>query len=666
VPPILADRVLETSTTTGTGPFTLGGAVPGFRRFGSVLAAGDSCSYTIESVNAVGLPTGAWEVGTGTYGADDTLARTTVTASSNAGAHVAFAAGPKRVFVNVTAAAVEGKVEATELASRSMPTRGSALVGNEETASTVKSILDKRPYVENRASLRAFFKAMDKFRNASASSRRIPQLFGPSSPPTSRVGIMSWGDSVAGVLVEPIVERLFESYDFAGAFGVTPYTAFEVTMTGAVIDGSTKPILSQSAFDGSDGGADFTYLPSGNHYTLSASATITFNVGLATRFADVLAFFAIGAGFGSATVELLDETGTTVIATTGPTSLVAGALGATHTITVVPAQSASVSAAMRKFRIRVTASGGPVVLLGVMPRRASGIYYVPMARGGCSLAQNNYANKTILAYIVAQLNIGLVTLHAKEEAPSTGFPATITTLNTHMPAAAKIAMGSTPDVSSEATQKANKNLLRGQALAADWVYVDGYRIGKDYGTMNSLGAMTDGTHPNIIGSEIVGNIVWAEAGFDALYRPYSSVSPIAPEGTFYTLNALGQTGNKIPIATEFGGSDPTRAKLKCIREIKFADDGATLFVLIGAYGTNALAIYDQAGAEARLRIGQLEGVNAGQSSVAGRFIAKDLGTSAAVTDTTATAGAASALPAAPAGYMRFALNGTTVRIPYYS
>jgi len=38
----------------------------------------------------------------------------------------------------------------------------------------------------------------------------------------------------------------------------------------------------------------------------------------------------------------------------------------------------------------------------------------------------------------------------------------------------------------------------------------------------------------------------------------------------------------------------------------------------------------------------------------------------AATDTSATAGAATALPATPAGYLEMSVNGTTVKIPYYS
>jgi hypothetical protein len=91
---ITADRVQETTTTTGTGAITLAGAVAGFRTFASVMATNDTCYYVIQG-------TTEWEVGVGTF--NTTLTRTTVQSSSNAGAPVNFSAGTKNVFLTATA-----------------------------------------------------------------------------------------------------------------------------------------------------------------------------------------------------------------------------------------------------------------------------------------------------------------------------------------------------------------------------------------------------------------------------------------------------------------------------------------------------------------------------------------------------------------------------------
>lgn len=94
---ITQNRVLESTTTTGTGALTLAGAVTGFRTFASVMAAADTCFYEIWEVDANGLATGNYEAGLGTF--NTTLTRTTVLDSSNAGSAVNFAAGTKLVAI---------------------------------------------------------------------------------------------------------------------------------------------------------------------------------------------------------------------------------------------------------------------------------------------------------------------------------------------------------------------------------------------------------------------------------------------------------------------------------------------------------------------------------------------------------------------------------------
>ena len=91
---VLADRVRETSTTTGTGTITLAGAVYGYQSF-SAIGNGNATYYTIYDQTS-----GAWEVGIGTYtSSGTTLSRTTVLSSSNSGSLVPFGVGTKDVFV---------------------------------------------------------------------------------------------------------------------------------------------------------------------------------------------------------------------------------------------------------------------------------------------------------------------------------------------------------------------------------------------------------------------------------------------------------------------------------------------------------------------------------------------------------------------------------------
>ena len=85
---VLADRVQETTNTTGTGTLTLAGAVSGYQSF-SAIGNANTTYYTIQSGTD-------WEVGLGTYtSAGTTLSRDTVLASSASGAKITVAAGAK-------------------------------------------------------------------------------------------------------------------------------------------------------------------------------------------------------------------------------------------------------------------------------------------------------------------------------------------------------------------------------------------------------------------------------------------------------------------------------------------------------------------------------------------------------------------------------------------
>lgn len=94
---IVADRVKEVTTTTGTGTYTLGGAVDGFQAFSAVAVDTDTVYYAITDDTD-------WEVGIGTIGGTQTtLARTTILSSSNAGSAVNWGAGTKNIFLTYPA-----------------------------------------------------------------------------------------------------------------------------------------------------------------------------------------------------------------------------------------------------------------------------------------------------------------------------------------------------------------------------------------------------------------------------------------------------------------------------------------------------------------------------------------------------------------------------------
>lgn len=97
----LKDRVLVTSTSSGTGDFALGAAQTGYQAF-SVVGNGAQIPYTIQGKNPDGTLTGQWEVGIGTwYSAGNYISRDTVLESSNSNAKVSFSAGDKDVFLDL-------------------------------------------------------------------------------------------------------------------------------------------------------------------------------------------------------------------------------------------------------------------------------------------------------------------------------------------------------------------------------------------------------------------------------------------------------------------------------------------------------------------------------------------------------------------------------------
>ena len=97
---VTADRILETTTTAGTGSVSLGGAVLGYYTLSSAMASGDTCYYVIFDTL-----TGDNEEGIGTYvSSGNQLARTTVMKSSNSNALVSFSSNSKQVFITAPAA----------------------------------------------------------------------------------------------------------------------------------------------------------------------------------------------------------------------------------------------------------------------------------------------------------------------------------------------------------------------------------------------------------------------------------------------------------------------------------------------------------------------------------------------------------------------------------
>jgi len=96
---VINDRVKETTTTTGTGTISLGGAVTGFETFAAGIGNSNTVYYCIAHQDQA-----EFEVGLGTLDGDSSdLARTTIISSSNSDSAVDFSAGTKDVFCTIPA-----------------------------------------------------------------------------------------------------------------------------------------------------------------------------------------------------------------------------------------------------------------------------------------------------------------------------------------------------------------------------------------------------------------------------------------------------------------------------------------------------------------------------------------------------------------------------------
>ncbi len=115
--PKIADRVKETSTSTGTGTINLGGAATGYRAFSSAFVTADVVYYCIEDGTN-------WEVGYGTLttGTPWTLSRNLLASSS--GSLSSFSAGTKNVFCTSPASYLTSPTLTSVKETRTAPTIG--------------------------------------------------------------------------------------------------------------------------------------------------------------------------------------------------------------------------------------------------------------------------------------------------------------------------------------------------------------------------------------------------------------------------------------------------------------------------------------------------------------------------------------------------------------
>ena len=130
---VVDDRVQETTTTTGTGVFSLAGAKTGFQSFANIGDGNDTYYCCTDGTD--------YEVGIGTYTASGTtLTRTTILDSTNGGSAVNWSAGSRDIFCTMPAGKVVFEDSSNNVAvaglvdGRDLATDGTKLDGIEANA----------------------------------------------------------------------------------------------------------------------------------------------------------------------------------------------------------------------------------------------------------------------------------------------------------------------------------------------------------------------------------------------------------------------------------------------------------------------------------------------------------------------------------------------------
>lgn len=309
---VVKDRVKVSSTTTGTGTFTLGSAALGFQDF-SVIGNENTTYYTI-----VGVGTAEFEVGIGTFTASGTtLSRDTILESSNAGSAVNFSAGAKEVFVTYPAErAVYTDAAGTAItpatASRlgfANLAQGSALsvlgVTGNATADNASIAAETDHQVLRRSGTAVGFGAVDLAQSAA--------ITGTLPVGNGGTGITSLGTGVATFLGTPSSANLAAAVTDETGTGslvfatsptlVTPVlgTPTSGTLSGCTVDGTdavgfrNTPVNSQSAAYTlvlADSGKTIFHPAADNNartFTIPANSSVAYPVGTVLTFVNLAA-----------------------------------------------------------------------------------------------------------------------------------------------------------------------------------------------------------------------------------------------------------------------------------------------------------------------------------------------------------------------------------------
>lgn len=294
---VLKDRVKETTTTTGTGTYTLAGASTGFQSF-AVIGNGNPTYYAATDGTD-------WEVGIGTYtSSGTTLSRDTILESSNSGNAVNWGAGSKDIFV-------------TYPAEKSSITFPQGAITSNYTASINEGVLTDTTSGAFTVTLPS-----SPINGAIVVVADISGTWGTNNLTIGRNGSTIAGlaedlvCNISGVLVQFIYDgSTWGVFAQVGANDTDVVTVNGTqTLTNKTITGLKEKSTAVAASD--------IDLATGNYFTKTISGTTTFTVSNVATSGDVGAFVLVMTNGGSATVNWFS--GVTWASGTAPTLTASG------------------------------------------------------------------------------------------------------------------------------------------------------------------------------------------------------------------------------------------------------------------------------------------------------------------------------------------------------
>ena len=239
--------------------------------------------------------------------------------------------------------------------------------------------------------------------------------------------------------------------------------------------------------------ADFTYLPSGDFYTVDAGETVTespSSPNIHSGFRKIRCFYGIKSGGGTLTFAVA-QTGATITDQVVDTSI-----GTAGTIGYVDFDESDGLLMNGKPVLTVSGSIATSHYLGCIMYLNSGVVPIRLGRGSSSSAQAITGAAANLGTMAAATDLRLVCFASKETDEDETL-ANLTTLLTRwhdqVTTASFVLVGATPSPSAESdVDPAQNALLRSKAATYGWSFVDGMKLLRSTTYLGTIGTDADG------------------------------------------------------------------------------------------------------------------------------------------------------------------------------